>query len=113
MSEQLAALSGWLADGPAAAPVALPWMAYLVALTIAGIVLEAMVLVALHRRTGAGLPPRTLLPTLVAGGGLMGALLAALTGAPPICLLALFAASGVAHVVDMQRRWQTGRANGA
>ena len=113
MNAQLATLWGWLAEGPAAAPVALPWMAHLVALTSAGMVLEALVLMAWHRRTGAGLPPRTLLPTLVAGGGLMGALLAALTDAPPICLLALFAVSGVAHVVDMRRRWQTGRVGSA
>ena len=113
MSGQLATLWGWLAEGPTAASVALPWLAHLVALTSAGMVIEALVLTAWHRRTGAGLPPRTLLPTLVAGGGLMGALLAALTDAPPICLLAPFALSGVAHVVDMRRRWQTGRVGSA
>ena len=63
-------------------------------------------LLAWHRRTGRGLPPGSLLPTLAAGGGLMGALLVVLTGAPTPWMLALLALAGVAHVLDLRRRWQ-------
>ena len=117
MTDRLATLWRWLADGPATGPEALPWLTQLVALATAAMLLEAVLLLAWYHRTGAGLLPRSLLPTLAAGGGLMGALLAVLTGAPPICLLALLAVAGVAHVVDLRRRWQTGatdrRATGA
>ena len=36
----------------------------------------------------------------------MGALLVVLTGAPTPWMLALLALAGVAHVLDLRRRWQ-------
>ena len=109
MSEALATLWRLLTEGRVAA-AAPAWVTGLVALATAAMLLEAVVLLAWHHRTGRGLPPRTLLPTLVAGGGLMGALLAALTGAPLAWLLALLALAGVAHVLDLRQRWQPGPA---
>ena len=99
-----AALAALLQPLSGAAP-APPWLVGVVAAATTAMLLEALVLLAWHRRTGAGLPPHSLLPTLVAGGGLMGALLAVLLGAPPLGLLALLAVAGVAHVLDLRGRW--------
>jgi hypothetical protein len=110
VSELIATLWRPLAQGSVAAPAAPSWLVTLVALATAAMLLEALVLLAWYHHTGRGLPPRSLLPTLLAGGGLMGALLVALTGAPLAWLLGLLAVAGVAHVLDLQRRWLPGRA---
>jgi hypothetical protein len=105
VSEALATLwRGLVAERLSLGP-APTWLVGLVAVCLLAMLIEALVLLAWHRRSGRGLPPRSLLPTLVAGGALMAALLAVLTGAPPVCLLALLALAGVAHVLDLQRRW--------
>ncbi len=109
MSEAIATLWRQLTQGAPAASAAPPWLITLVALIVAAMGLEALVLLAWYRRTGRGLPPRNLLPNLAAGGSLMGALLVLLSGAPLVLLLGLLAAAGVAHVLDLQRRWQSGR----
>lgn len=90
------------------APVTLAvpgWLLLLVAAATALMVLEAALLLLWHRRTGSGLAPRTLLPTLAAGGALMATLLALLLGAPPLALLPLLALAGAAHGLDLHRRW--------
>ncbi len=105
MSEALATLWQSLVDGrPLDAAVA-PLLAGLVATVAVAMLLETVVLLALHRRTGDGVPPRTLLPTIAAGGCLMGALHAALAGAPIGWLLLLLSAAGAAHALDLWRRW--------
>jgi hypothetical protein len=70
---------------------------------------EALLLAWWHRRTGRGLAPWLLWPNLVSGLALMAALRAAMTGAGwPWVALGL-AVSGLAHALDLRRRWQTGR----
>ena len=108
MSEALATLWRSLVEGrPLDAAVA-PLLAGLVAAATAAMALETVVLLVLHHRTGSGLPPRTLLPTVAAGGCLMLALHAALVGAPAGWLLLLLGAAGAAHVLDLRRRWTPG-----
>ena len=106
MNDPIVLLWSWLAVGQPDAPLVPAWLTVTVALATAGMLLEALLLLAWHRRTGRGLPPGSLLPTLAAGGGLMGALLVVLTGAPTPWMLALLALAGVAHVLDLRRRWQ-------
>lgn len=71
--------------------------------------LEAVLLLAYHRRTGRGIPAPVLLPNLLAGACLVLALRAALTGAhwgwTALALLAALAA----HGLDLGMLWrQTG-----
>lgn len=68
--------------------------------------LEALALIAYHRRTGRGVAPADLFTNLLAGIFLMLALRAALTGSGwrPIALC--LAASLAAHVTDLSRRWR-------
>ena len=103
--EHFAALWQSLVQGQPLTAGAAPLLADLVALAALAMLLETGVLLRWHRRTGRGLPPRTLLPTMLAGGGLMLALHAALVGAPAGWLLLLLAAAAVAHGVDLWRRW--------
>ncbi len=73
---------------------------------------EGLALVALHRFTGAGIPPRRLIGTLAAGFFLMLATRLALAagaqgtlaaqGAVAACLLAAL----IAHVADLAVRWR-------
>jgi len=108
LTEALATLWRSLVEGrPLDAAVA-PVLAGLVAAATAAMALETVVLLVLHHRTGSGLPPRTLLPTVAAGGCLMLALHAALVGAPAGWLLLLLGAAGAAHVLDLRRRWTPG-----
>jgi hypothetical protein len=70
------------------------------------LVLEAVVLIAWHRRTGRGLAPRAVLALALPGAALVAALRFALTGAwwgwIALALLAAFAA----HLADIAVRWR-------
>jgi hypothetical protein len=70
------------------------------------VALEAAVLLVLHRRTGRGLTPGAMLSTLASGVFLMLALRCALTGAWWGFTGAAMGAGGIAHVVDLRRRWK-------
>ena len=105
MSEPFATLWRALADGRPIDVATAPLLAALVAAAAVAMLLETIALLILHRRTGRGLPPRTLLPTLAAGLCLMLALHAALIGAPTGWLLLLLLAAGAAHGLDLWRRW--------
>ncbi len=77
---------------------------------IAALVLvEALVLVLLHRWRGWGVAPRLILPRLLAGLALMLALRAALLQAdwPEISLWLSLA--GLAHLLDLWRSWPRGQ----
>ena len=69
-------------------------------------VAEAAVLGLYNRRTGRGLPARQVVTVLMAGGLLMLALQAALTGAA-WSSVALFLGLGlIAHLADLAGRWR-------
>ncbi|MBZ8139111.1 hypothetical protein CLD22_04240 [Rubrivivax gelatinosus] len=78
----------------------------LVDLVIAVTLLEAAVLAVFHARTGRGLAPRDFAANLCAGLALMLAVRAALAGAPWTWVAAGLAAAGVAHLLDLRRRWK-------
>lgn len=69
-------------------------------------VVEAAVLGLHNRRTGRGLPVRQVVTVLMAGGFLLLALRAALTGAA-WSSIALFLGLGlIAHLADLVGRWR-------
>lgn len=84
----------------------LPGARALVDLAIAITLVELLVLCLLHWRTGRGVAPRDLLPNLAAGLCLMAAVRASLTGAGWPWLAAGLLAAGLAHAVDVKRRWR-------
>jgi hypothetical protein len=76
----------------------------IVDLILVAMLLEGALLFWWHRRTGRGLPVDLIATTLLAGGFLLLALRAALTGATwPWVALWLFAGL-VAHLADLWRR---------
>jgi hypothetical protein len=78
-----------------------------------GLVLaEALLLCAWHRLRGRGLPPRELLPNLLAGALLMLALRCALTPGWAWAALACLAGAGLSHAVDLARRLAARRGAG-
>lgn len=68
--------------------------------------IEAAVLVALFRRTGRGVPPRSLLPGLAAGALMVAACGAALRGGGWMMTGGLLLAAGGMHVLDLRGRWR-------
>jgi hypothetical protein len=76
---------------------------------LAAVALEALVLLWWHRRTGGGLAPSQLLPTLLAGAGVMLAWRCSAAGAPPLWVAGAMALAGIAHAVDLGRRWRRRR----
>ncbi|MET0721402.1 MAG: hypothetical protein ABWY64_11290 [Tardiphaga sp.] len=77
----------------------------LVDLILALVVVEVIVLALYWRATRRGVPPADLLPNILAGAFLLLALRLSLGGFgwQPCC--ACLAAAGVAHLVDLRRRW--------
>jgi hypothetical protein len=67
--------------------------------------LEMLGLVLWRRLSGRGLPVMDVVFHLAAGAFLTLACFLALKAASPWLVLGCFAASGVAHVVDLRRRW--------
>ncbi len=82
------------------------WTLWLVDGVIAFTVLEAVLLLALHRTRGRGVPPREWLLNLISGLCLMAALRAGLGGSAWPVWLAWLSAAGVAHASDLARRWR-------
>ncbi len=77
----------------------------IVDLVIGFTLLEMAALLTWHRVTGAGLSVRLWLPMMAAGVCLMLALRFAVAGSSlPWILLCVFG-SGVAHAMDLSRRW--------
>jgi hypothetical protein len=69
-------------------------------------VVECVGLIAYRRVTGRGIEPGAVIANLIAGGALLVALRAMLTGwGLPVIGLCM-AVSGAAHVADLQRRWR-------
>lgn len=70
--------------------------------------LEGVVLLLLHRLTGRGVPAADLLPNLGAGLCLMLALRCAIAGAGWVWIAVALAGAGLAHSLDLRRRWHRG-----
>ncbi len=68
--------------------------------------IEATCLVLYWRWRGRGIAPLDLLPNLFAGAFLLLALRLALGGAGWELCCGSLAAAGVAHIVDLSRRWR-------
>jgi hypothetical protein len=79
-------------------------------LAIAITLLEAVAVFAWWKVTGEGPEPRAWMPNLAAGILLMVALRLASVDAPLAWILPCLTASGVAHAVDLARRWPRRRA---
>lgn len=75
---------------------------------LAMMAVEAVVLHVYRRRTGRGLAGPDILINLAAGGSLMLAVRAALTGAGAGWIAACLLASLAAHGADLSRRWRHG-----
>jgi hypothetical protein len=69
------------------------------------VAIEAAFLLIFCRSTGRGLSPAELLPNLFAGFFLLLALRLSLGGAGWELCCASLAAAGLAHMVDLSRRW--------
>lgn len=72
---------------------------------LALVVLECVALIAWRLRRGKGPSPLDIAANLAAGACLLLAVRAALMGDEIVLLVAL-AASGLAHVADLSRRWR-------
>jgi hypothetical protein len=83
----------------------LPTTLLLIDLAIGITLLEVMLLMAYHRRTGRGLPAPAYLPNVCAGLALMLALRASVSGAAWVWVAAALLLAGLAHATDMRRRW--------
>ncbi len=68
-------------------------------------VVEAIALAVLYRRTGRGIAPARLLPNLFAGAFLLLALRASLTGAGATAIGSWLALGLVGHLADLALRW--------
>lgn len=73
---------------------------------LALVVLEALALIALRWRTGRGVPPAPLLANLAAGGFLLLALRAALSGVAWFWIALPLLAAFAAHLLDLRARWR-------
>ena len=78
---------------------------HLIDLVIAVTLLEMAALVLYRRFTGRGLTLVDLVPALGAGLALMLAVRAALSDAAWVWVAAALLAAGLAHLIDMRRRW--------
>jgi hypothetical protein len=78
----------------------------LIDLVIAITAIECVVLVAWHRATGRGVAPREFIVNLMSGACLMLALRALAHGAGGGWVAFFLFAAGVAHGLDIWRRWK-------
>jgi hypothetical protein len=78
----------------------------LVDLILIIVAIEAACLVIYWRSTGRGVSPGDLLPNLFAGAFLLLALRLSLRGAGWQLCCGSLAAAGLAHLVDLGRRWR-------
>lgn len=78
----------------------------LVDLILVLVAIEVVVLIMLWRRRGRGIPPADLLPNVLAGVFLLLTLRVVLAGGGWTIGCICLAAAGVAHLVDLVRRWR-------
>jgi hypothetical protein len=70
------------------------------------IVLEVVAIALYKRNTGRGIALADLLPNILAGAFLLVALRVSLAGGGWAAVSGCLACAGIAHVVDVGRRWQ-------
>lgn len=92
--------------GPMATLEAIVTSGRIVDLMLLFIGIEIVALLAFRRRTGGGIAPMPLLTNIGAGGSLMLALRAELTGTGWPWVAAFLVVALVFHVVDLALRWQ-------
>ena len=73
---------------------------------LAGMAAEAALLALLYRRTGRGIGPAALLPTLLAGAMLLLGMRLALAGAGWGWVSACLLAGLAGHLGDLRQRWR-------
>ena len=78
----------------------------LIDLILIVVAIEAIVLVLAWRYARRGIAPGDLLPNLCAGALLLLALRATLAGGGWMMASGCLAAAGLAHVIDLSRRWR-------
>ena len=78
----------------------------LIDLILIVVVIEAAVLLLVWRYTGRGVAPGDLLPNLCAGAFLLLALRVTLAGGGWMLSLRLSCSRGLAHLIDVSRRWR-------
>ncbi|MET0970709.1 MAG: hypothetical protein ABWY18_16040 [Tardiphaga sp.] len=78
----------------------------LVDLILLLVVFQTAALSLYWRRTGRGIAPVDLLPNVIAGACLLLTLRFALGGSGWMVCSASLAAAGLAHLVDLRRRWK-------
>ena len=78
----------------------------IVDLILALMAFEALLLAWFFMRTRAGIPPRRLLPNLLAGAGLLLAVRAALTGQPATIISGWLLLGLAGHLLDLVLRWE-------
>ena len=79
---------------------------HFVDLVLALVAVEAVALLLYWRRTGRGIAPFDLLPNLCAGAFLLLALRVTLTGGGWALASGCLAVAGLAHLIDLYRRWR-------
>jgi hypothetical protein len=79
---------------------------HLIDLVLVVVVLEAAALLLAWHYTGRGIAPGDLLPNLCAGAFLLLALRVKLGGGGWMPACGCLAAAGVAHLIDIRRRWR-------
>ena len=79
----------------------------LVDLILFVVVIEAAALLLYWARARRGIPPLDLLPNLCSGVFLLLALRATLAGSGWMMASFFLAAAGLAHLIDVYRRWRT------
>lgn len=78
----------------------------LIDLILVVVIIEAAVLMVLWRRARRGIAPSDLLPNLCAGAFLLLALRETLAGGGWMIASACLATAGLAHLIDLYRRWR-------
>jgi hypothetical protein len=79
---------------------------HFVDLVLAFLLLEAVVVVAYWRRSGRGVAPADFLPGLCSGALMLLALRVTLAGGGWAVPTACLGLAGIAHLVDVVRRWR-------
>jgi hypothetical protein len=82
------------------------WLIHLVDGVMVLVLVEFLILALVHRRTGRGVSPGEIGLHLLSGFSLMVALRCALAQSGVLCVMAALLLAGIAHGLDLRRRWR-------